>query len=216
MTREIATQPANTVKAYRVTCQGKYFAHGPEGKKTVKFYGPAQFILPETIHYTEGRERKMRIIDGKEVKFTSLIHKEANAMQIVNHYVQRFCLPPYLQEKYPDVIRFRTCLIVKKEIVFIPVEEVREVTKLPIQDMTECELLQFHAMNDLITVLSNYSDLGDKKMAVEQELAEKKILQAEEAEVEDPEARFMQEPVGMSIGQVTSELGPPEEDDMLS
>lgn len=212
-------QPAGTVKAYRVTCQGQYFAHAPDGGRAVTFYDPVEFTIPETVSYSDRRERKIKIVDDKEIKYTEKVIEEANAMQVVNHYVQRYCLPPYLREKYPDVIRMRTCIITKKQIVFIPVEDVRDVKKLPIQDMKESELLHFHAMNDLVTVLDNYNHLGDKKMAVELELAEKATLQDEEAGINDPQSRLMAEPAGMTVGEVTSELGEPEEEkevDLLS
>jgi len=210
-------QPTGTVKAYRVTCQGQYFAHAPDGGRATKFYGPVQFVIPERIHYAMGRVRKIKIVNDKEVVFTERIVLEANAMQAVDHYVQRYCLPPYLEEEFPDLIRMRSCMITKKEIVYIPGKDVRDVTKLPVADMTASELLQFHAMNDLLTILSNYNSLADKKMAVEMELADRKVLENEEAGVNAPQSKLMTEPAGMTVGEVTSELGEPEdEDDMLS
>jgi len=162
-----------TREGFAVTVQGQYYSRSPQGK-VIAFYGPETFLLRKKETYTEGRKWKKTIVKSqregepdKEIKESVPNIVTMPTTKCALHVVRRYHLEPRLKEKLPDYAGVRTCEITKFAAVQLKPTEGRDLDKLKIQDMTESELLQFIAINDMKLTLSSFRDLATKKHAVE-------------------------------------------------
>lgn len=190
MVSKAPTPRAELKKAYRFTVYGQYHAKAQSGY-IPKNFTQEKFILPEVVSFSEGRRWEEGVnSQGAPIKKSIRHVKRANptvgniALQLIMHYY----LPPRLKEKYPDFARVRHVEMATKERVLVDPSLVRDIHKIAIEDMTEGELLQFHALSDLKCNIQIYNQLSDKKVAVQRELDQmKKEREKEKAQSEfDP------------------------------
>jgi len=162
---------------YEITVSGQYRSDDGATKGN-KRYSNEVFFLPEIVRYRDpgGRDKADKMVQG--VKVTSTVPRiiQANALNVAPYIIRKFHLPFRLAEKYDDFSSIRTIHILTKKRVRLDDKAVRDVLSIPIDDMNESELAQYHALNDLNTHLSGYGSLAERKMAVKQEAVEKKRL----------------------------------------
>lgn len=175
MTKQKPTT-AETRDGYEVGVSGVYYSLDQStGIKTKKFYKNEAFRLPKIIKYKQGM-KKITITqdDGTVIEKVVPDMIESNSLTCALHIIRRYHIEERLKEKYPDYIGVHTCEIFSKEKIKINIDELRDVESTPIKDMTLSELLQFVTLSDINVILGDYADLGDKKIAVQRALAQKK------------------------------------------
>jgi len=163
----------NKVKGYSVKVTGQYFIRSQEGKLKPKFYTVEEFLFPEIVSFSDGKEPVKKIINGMEKIVYRPKVSRANALKVCLHLITRHYIADRLREKYEDFVSVRLVEIFSKEEVQIDGDAILDVAKKPIQNMAKSELSQFVMMKDLNVVLNNYADLGDMKTAVENEIRQR-------------------------------------------
>jgi hypothetical protein len=200
--------------AWEFTVQGEYRAMSPNGV-VLKHYKSEVFILPEIVEYVSGVVSVDKVVDGKTVKRSEPKISRSNATRVAQHVILRYHLPVRMKEKYPDFKSVRTMEIFKKQKVKVDPSQLNNLSETPIQDMTESDLMQFCAMNDLSVNLDVYGDLADKKIAVETEWNKKSKSKKAIARSENPDEEALSEPEGIFVseGRVSSNDGVPIDDE---
>lgn len=172
------SKSSNLVDGYRVTVVGQYRAHTANGK-TPRAYKPESFELPRTVVYKDGLDEKKYTDDkGREHREIVIRRRRVNSLRIAKYLIRNFYLPSRLHAKYDDYESVRVMNISSRQAIRIDASKVRDVTKTPISEMEEHELMQFHALNGLNTQLDIYPDLADKRAAIEQEIKDQKRAEA--------------------------------------
>lgn len=208
--QQASTQPTG----YKITVMGEYTARGPQGKIS-KFFKKEEFVLPEISTYRLGNIWEFYMVKNQKKKRSIPNIITQNSMHCYKHLLKKYYLPPRLREKHEDFIRVRTFNVMKKERIYLTAEHTfRDLKKVAIEDMTESELLQFIAMNDLTLEIGHYPDLADKRQAVEMAWGQIQTKAQEKTEVETFDANMI-EPSGVMIkgGIVSSEDGTPTDDE---
>lgn len=198
---------AESVIGYEIKVKGQYFAR--DGKdRTIRFYGPLTFYLPEVVEYVAGRKQIVhKSPEGVVRKETIPLLKKANGIKIARFMIKNYFLGPALKDLHEDYIKYRTYEIVSKKKVKLTGKLLpKSLSPKNIDSMGECDLLQFCAIQDLKVVLTNYSDLADRKMAVTQaykaKQAQKKELKKATAGSGDED---LNEPTDVSIKDETED-----------
>jgi len=187
-----------TVKGYKITVRGQYRSRSEAGV-SIKFFEPLTFTLPEFSEYKNGQKwKKHKTPDGIEKRISVPNIVRQNTINCANHMIQRYYLIPVLKEKYPDFVSLRTCEIIEKKKVKVDGDLARSITKMPIEDMNESQLLLFVAMHDIIVTMDIYPDLGDKRIAVKFAYEDQLKSSQEAFDQEEDFDPLLSEPKGFS------------------
>ena len=191
---------------YAFTVQGQYWATTDKGSKALRHYRNEVFVLPEIVSFKEGRKRvKRKDADGNfiETHETTPIVKRMHALRCFKHVIRRYHLEPRLKEKYEDYVGVRVMEVVKRDLVDISPEEAMDVSKKAIADMTESDLLQFCAINDLNTQLNIYASVADMRIAVENEWRQNRKQMEARRRVDSPDNDALTAPTNLYVGRST-------------
>ncbi len=178
---------AKTVPGYEVAVTGQYIATNEHGVKTKKFYKKESFTLPEISAYKNGMKSEIYTVENpdplgepikKKREVPNIIRENTSRGNVALHMIRRFYIEDRLKEKYEDYVAVKTCEVFSKEKIDIPVNEAGDIESKPIKDMTLSQLKQYVDLMNLQVILSDYYDLGDKKMAVEHALQKKRAADA--------------------------------------
>lgn len=171
----MATTKAKKIEGFKITVQGQYYAADQTtGRPSQKFYKGEVFEFPAIVTYVAGKKKvTKKTPDGRELSVAVPDIKKAHIKRVGLHLITRYYIEERLREKYDDFVSVRRCEVFKKE-AFQMDPETSTLSPSNIPNMRASDLLQFIAIHDLTVTLSNYFDLGDKKLAVEESYREKK------------------------------------------
>ena len=191
----------DSLPGYEIVVQGQYYSINDNGIRTKKFYKNEKFFLPKEIDYAEGREKVDKVVNGKTIKVIQPKIVRANSLRVAQHIIRRYHIEARLKEKLPDYTGVCTMDIFSKEAVDVPADDIGDITKKPVKSLTESELLQLVAIKGINITLSQYIDLGDKKMAVEMALKKKLEdgISAGTVDKQSKEAMLLTEPTGADL-----------------
>lgn len=190
------------IAGYELTVEGEYVI---KGQKETGFYRET-FLLPKIVQYSDSMKWAFKPNPEdpkKKIKYSVPNVKRENAMRCGLFFIKNYMLHARLREKYrtKGYKNFRTHEIVTKKRVMVPAALAGDVSKLPISEMTESQLIQFAIFNSMLVDLNRYRDLGDKKIAVERAWRKKKIdvaktsVPARENRLAEPDDIFDNSPV---------------------
>lgn len=191
---------------YEITVRGQYFAMGAQGK-TVRFYPPQTFMLPEVSRYRQGTKKVKRLVNGKPKMVPVPNIVEANSLRAAKHLILRYHLADKLAEVLDDFASVRTISIVSTKRVNVDANQFRDIDTVPIAEMTASELNQFHAMHDLTVALQSLENLADRRRAVALEYEELKRREAKQS-VSREQDELLSEPTvesGVALGEFSDE-----------
>lgn len=169
-------------EGYDVTVRGQYYAF--DGKnKTIKSWGPINFFVPRLVKIIEKHKRVQKKIGNKLIRKYIPIETtyEATAGNVIQHYIQRRLLPTYLQENYPDSVRFRTCAILSKKPC-VKETNYKELSEINIAEASIEELRRVVTELRLSVPLGAYPILEDARLAVQEALDDENARRAEQGD----------------------------------
>lgn len=164
-----AESTGKKVPGWRITVQGQFRTLDPNtGLRGKRFFKDESFDFPEFVSYRAGfKEEKYTTEDGRLIKNVKPDIQRAHIKRVGLHIIQRYYIDERLKEKYPEFTSVRECKIFSKEPIEIEESSFTALNPKNIASMSESELLMFVAMNDLNISLTEFHDLGDKKLAVQ-------------------------------------------------
>lgn len=192
---------------FKVTCSGQYYA-GSGRDKQLKMFKQEVFYIPQTVEIAIGRKFIEKLNkDGKKIKISVPDKKTVSGKAAAQHVIQRRLLGTRLAEKFEDFAGVRTCQILDIRPSAIPAEHIIDITR-PVEQMTLNELKTLVALESLDTNPAMFADLEDARMAIAQELREKKG-KGRPALAPDPDEAEVPAGVTASSGPVSSDDGVP-------
>lgn len=212
-------QKQKDTPGYVVTVRGQYFASG-EHKRAIKTYGPESFFLPEKQTIRVGYEYKMITVEGAKIKRSLPKMQEVNSLAYALHIIQRYLLPARLAVKYPDYIRFRTCVITNtrrstpKDLATLSTSEDN------IKEMSLEQLRVVANLKGLVIPLDSFATVQDARQAVQDELDNLRLALKEQDHENEPEldepAEEAPEDEEFKDGNIRTQKVDPEESDLFA
>jgi len=179
------------VDAYKITVVGTYYAYTSNGLRA-KGYTPQTFVLPRIVSYHDGltKHEQTDPITGIVKSWVTIRIKRSNLLRssLAIYMIKKFYLPARLKSISDDYQGVREVFIQSRQQTRVDPTLVRDVTKMSVADMSEEELLQFHTLQGLATVLDMYPSPEEKRLAIQRELIQIARTKAnkKQKEEEDP------------------------------